>query len=324
MKAHLSWKLAFLIVMLPWSLPADGWTPFQLSLWNPIQVFSEDSDVYGLRLNLLYGKNNDVHGLDLGIANRATNEVRGVQVGAFCGAGKSMTGIQAAGLVNYAESMTGFQIAGLGNLNSTTPGVVQQKGPMLGLQIAGLGNKMDGDVIGAQLTPFIVNSVAGDMTGFQLAMINNCEGRMIGFQCGSGLVGVNHANETNGLQGGIGIWGAFNSDAHVRGVQVAVGGLAAINSLSDSPVLFNKRFNKGVDVTTMRGVQIAAGLIAWNRVHQIYGVQICPWYNEAVEMRGFQLGLVNYCRDMAGVQIGLVNIIAESPLSFFPVINAYF
>ncbi len=46
---------------------SPDWTPFQLSIWNPVQLFDENRDVYGLRANLFYGKNRDVYGIDLGL-----------------------------------------------------------------------------------------------------------------------------------------------------------------------------------------------------------------------------------------------------------------
>jgi hypothetical protein len=50
----------------------------------------------------------------------------------------------------------------------------------------------------------------------------------------------------------------------------------------------------------------------------------CGYINIAHDMKGLQLGLVNYAGAMRGVQIGFINIIKESPMPFFPVVNAYF
>ncbi|NNF06228.1 MAG: hypothetical protein HKN21_05670, partial [Candidatus Eisenbacteria bacterium] len=43
--------------------------PVNLALFNPIQIFGEDTSVEGVRVNLIYGKNRDVTGLDLGLIN---------------------------------------------------------------------------------------------------------------------------------------------------------------------------------------------------------------------------------------------------------------
>jgi hypothetical protein len=58
---------------------------------------------------------------------------------------------------------------------------------------------------------------------------------------------------------------------------------------------------------------------------KLTGVQISIFLlNMADEVEGFQFGLVNYTRKMRGIQVGLVNIIRDSPLFFWPIVNAYF
>ncbi|HQO41156.1 MAG TPA: hypothetical protein PK986_11850, partial [Spirochaetota bacterium] len=47
------------------------WTPLQLALFNPVQIFDEKCNVYGLRLNLIYGVNSDLYGIDIGMVNKA-------------------------------------------------------------------------------------------------------------------------------------------------------------------------------------------------------------------------------------------------------------
>ena len=47
-------------------------------------------------------------------------------------------------------------------------------------------------------------------------------------------------------------------------------------------------------------------------------------FNSAPICTGLQLGLINSCSSMRGVQIGLVNIIAESNVSFMPIMNMKF
>ncbi|MDD2237503.1 MAG: hypothetical protein PHG65_09895, partial [Kiritimatiellae bacterium] len=54
--------------------------PIQLSLWAPVQVFSEERDVVGLRLGL-YGANANVVGLDVGLWNQTYDCQAGLQVG---------------------------------------------------------------------------------------------------------------------------------------------------------------------------------------------------------------------------------------------------
>ena len=58
-------------------------TPAQLALWHPLQVFPEETNVYGLRMDLLYGSNNRVYGADMGLGNQTLEGMVGLQVGAW-------------------------------------------------------------------------------------------------------------------------------------------------------------------------------------------------------------------------------------------------
>lgn len=127
--------------------------PLQLSLFNPVQARPEDTSIFLLRVNLIYGKNVSVKGLDIGIANHCTGGVsKGLQWGIvgfvegdFIGwqdhfvnmTGGTFTGFQSGfyndldngeafqlGFINRARTVSGFQ---LGFINYTES--------MYGLQI---------------------------------------------------------------------------------------------------------------------------------------------------------------------------------------------
>lgn len=103
---------------------AQGPKPFQLSLFNPAQLFPENASVEGLRFNLVYGKNANVSGLDVGVANHVTGQfwglqwamlanitdgtMRGLQGGAF-NQSTAARGVQ-IGFVNVAKQYHGFQM----------------------------------------------------------------------------------------------------------------------------------------------------------------------------------------------------------------------
>ncbi len=118
--------------------------PIQLSLFNPIQIFPEETPISGIRLSLLYGKNSSVTGLDWGLVNHTTTGLTtGVQFGLVGMADADFKGWQnnavnitknnfeglqwgivnsahhanglQIGLVNYAVTMKGLQI-GLVNI----------------------------------------------------------------------------------------------------------------------------------------------------------------------------------------------------------------
>ena len=99
--------------------------PVQLALFNPIQIFDENTSITGLRISLLYGKNATVSGLDWGLVNHMTSGVsKGVQFGLVGLVEADYTGWQDNGvnitkgkfeglqwgIVNYAGTISGVQI----------------------------------------------------------------------------------------------------------------------------------------------------------------------------------------------------------------------
>jgi hypothetical protein len=72
----------------------------------------------------------------------------------------------------------------------------------------------------------------------------------------------------------------------------------------------------------MWGWQIALGANFARRVHGFQTVGIC---NMTDELRGAQIGIVNYAATCsAGFQIGLVNLIMDNQVPFLPIFNCYF
>lgn len=223
MKTFALIMLSFFSLFIPVSAYSTEWTPLQVSLVHPVQVFPKETKVQGLRINLLYGVNDEMAGIDLGLINRTTGTTQGLQLGAFPFGG-----------FNITENLEGIQFAGF----------------------YGGANIAHKDVSGAQIS---------------------------------------------------GIWAGANfANRDVTGLQLAgiVGGI-------------NKAGN-------LDGIQIAGILLGVNLAQNTKGVQLATLYNQAEEMKGLQIGIVNVCKQMRGVQIGLANIIKESTLPFFPVINAGF
>lgn len=115
--------------------------------------------------------------------------------------------------------------------------------------------------------------------------------------------------------------------------------LAALNNYADS--LIGLQLGGEVSAATrMRGVQLSgmvsgcldgAGLIVAGISTQVEtggdftGIQLALLWNRcAGEIRGVQIGLINYAKQLHGVQIGAVNIIKESSVPFLPLVNAHF
>ena len=139
--------LVFLVVAVGMNAHAQS-KPVQLALFNPVQIFPENTSIGGIRISLIYGKNTSVSGLDWGLVNHTTsgtslgwqtglvgmNEANfvglqsnfvninnqngeGVQFGFYNHAGH-MNGLQ-FGFINHAGSMKGLQI---GLINIITSG----------------------------------------------------------------------------------------------------------------------------------------------------------------------------------------------------------
>lgn len=175
-----------------------GWAPFQLSIYNPVQLFKEQKDIVGLRFTLLYGKNADVSGLDLGLGINSSDNFTGIQIAGIMNnvspnryPSKDMVvkGIQIAGFGNTADYLYGIQIAGFGNgvtLNAAGIqfGIIGNVASTIkGIQIAGIYNynhPKDSSVTGIQIGLF---NYAENVTGLQIGLFNACK-RLQGVQIG--------------------------------------------------------------------------------------------------------------------------------------------
>lgn len=117
-------------------------TPFQIGFGGErAQLFSAETKVMGLRLNLAMSDNQEVMGLDVGLFSRSTR-MDAIQLNLFNSVRSEFNGI-GVGLFNEAGSVSGLQ--------------------------AGLFNRVSHDVNGFQLGLF---NVADDVSGFQFGLIN--------------------------------------------------------------------------------------------------------------------------------------------------------
>lgn len=98
-------------------------TPVMFSLYSPAQVPSDDYDVKGLRMDLLYGKSRNLYGLDVGLVNHTTGKEIGLAVGLVNYVEKNFTGLQ-VGAVNIGERVKALQV-----------GVYNEADDMSGLQV---------------------------------------------------------------------------------------------------------------------------------------------------------------------------------------------
>lgn len=146
--------LVLIVVLLSvLSLNAEsksGVTPFQFSIFNPIQIFDENYDVYGCRITIPYGVNASVCGIDAGLYLTTTGD---------------QCGFQSAVVVASREGMTtGVTCAAIANLS---------KGDEWGVSLAGAFNFATGEITGLQAAGLI--SHASRFNGLQMAVFNHCD-----------------------------------------------------------------------------------------------------------------------------------------------------
>ena len=134
----------------------------------------------------------------------------------------------------------------------------------------------------------------------------------------------------------------FDEDVHITGLKLNLlyGYNTAVSGF-DIGLCGGAGDFEGVQVNFLNNVEeIASGLriSLLNLSDDFEGIEIAPinyssvtadglrigLVNVTQESKGLQIGLVNYTRFMKGVQIGLINVIAESKVSFMPILNARF
>lgn len=263
---------------------STGWTPLQLSLFNPVQIFEENDDVYGFRFNLLYGKNRNMFGLDLGIVN-STRHFGGFQVG----------------LWNETYDVYGFQIGLIGNV-ARGPGEIdpavfkryEDADQLIGSykNFGGVGEIIKRiSRLSLVLSPMILGRA--DVYGAQISLGFNSAGRVIGFQC-CGIFNSATGNVV-GFQVGL----LYNFAEDVYGFQLAPIGL---NRARD---LYGIQLNVlGANLATGRSIGLQISILG-NTAAELYGLQL-GFFNLGGG-GGIQIGFVNLGQPFGGIQAGFMN-----------------
>ena len=99
-------KKTFLIVVILMlsatiSFSQSDHKPFQISLWNPVQIVPQEISVHGFRWNVIYGENENMNGFDMGIVNKTNGYQKGAQFGIWNETEYEFTGFR-AGFVNFS------------------------------------------------------------------------------------------------------------------------------------------------------------------------------------------------------------------------------
>jgi hypothetical protein len=212
--------------------------PLQVAVCDPIQLVSRNSDVAGLKLNLLYGRNRNVTGIDAGVVSVVDEKVIGLQTGVLLCHADDVTGIQMGALACHARNMSGLQIGSLVLDEDTMTGVQMSWlllspvsllaasnacGLQLSCDIFISAQWVDDDVEGAQIAVAVVGSwnVARNTKGVQVAFgllsgMNTTGKNLTGVQL-CGLIGYNEAGTVKGVQ-----LGPLNLAKEVTGVQIGL------------------------------------------------------------------------------------------------------
>ncbi len=189
--------LAAAVLLLSTGCIQASWTPVEMGVVPPAQIFREDTEVRGLRMALVYAENASLTGFDFALIDaRVTGPVRGVQFAGFFtntqgsadglqlglanGTRGALRGLQLGG-GNGAGSAHGLQLGLLVNRTGSTDSVASRFGDLYGAQLGimnqgllhglqtGLYNDAGAGGLGAQLG---LLNVAGDLRGAQIGLLN--------------------------------------------------------------------------------------------------------------------------------------------------------
>lgn len=138
------------------SISTNKATGLQLAFVEPLQIFPKTYDVFGLRLNILYGRNQNLRGLDCGVVNVGEGLMEGLQVGA----------------ANWVSGLAGAQIGAYNMIEESVQGSFQLGAfnnayNFLGLQLGAVNHSQQ--VHGVQIG--LINMCV-TIDGVQIGIIN--------------------------------------------------------------------------------------------------------------------------------------------------------
>lgn len=208
----------------------------------------------------------------------------------IAGLNGGVDGLEFGGIMNINNgNVKGFQIAGIGNLT---------KGDVFGTQIGGIFNINSGFTEGVMLTSHF-NINAGDFKGVQISGIFNTN--FARFE-GAAISGIFNFNRLagDGFQGA----GICNlNSSNFKGVQVA-------GILNSNTGFFSNEPSELVQIGGVLNINTS----------KIDGAQISSCLNVNTDtMKGVQVGLVNFARQLDGVQVGLFNVCGGDSSKVVPI-----
>lgn len=157
--------------------------------------------------------------------------------------------------------------------------------------------------------PVQIADSTDDVKGFQLGLFWDRTRDMTGLS----IAGI--GNVAGGCMTGIDFALGFNWTESGTGVMWSLGFNRAGGNFSGWMDAFGANICEG----HFHGFQEACS----NYANHLHGVQF-GFVNTAHTASGLQVGLVNVVEDLTGFQVGVLNFIRNSPLPFFPIVNAHF
>ncbi len=154
----MKFKILVILVLAMASSLASETFKFQLALFNPVQIHSEEVSIKGARLNI-YGKNKSLTGFDFGIVNHlGTGSSKALQIGWLGNIVEGdFEGVQYADLFNYSSSsLSGAQISAINISNDMEGlqfGLINFSDSIHGVQLGLLNFISEGGVL--PIMPFI-------------------------------------------------------------------------------------------------------------------------------------------------------------------------
>jgi hypothetical protein len=138
MKRYVVIGMLALTALLAVAPAQAGDKPIQIALFSPVQIFSPEQSIAGLRISILYGRNVNMTGLDWGLVTRTTGKFEGVQWGVAGFVDGNATGIQANWVNITRQDFTGLQWGvynSAGHAEGVQVGLLNTTGSIKGLQI---------------------------------------------------------------------------------------------------------------------------------------------------------------------------------------------
>ena len=194
-----------------------SWTPIEINLASPLSLPWWCENVYGLRLNLIYGKSTDIKGLDLGICGVNRGVFAGLRAGAFNYTDGRAYGVGIGGLADYcSKGFFGLQISGLVNwdcLDSVGAQIalLNFADTYTGVQLGFLNWNSS---LAEGLNVGFANAAQSDFNGAMFGAVNYCKANYCGAQIGL-------FNEIAGSSEGLQL-GLFNAADDHNGVQIGL------------------------------------------------------------------------------------------------------